>query len=307
MEKLKCAILGATGVAGQQFVDALDQHPWFQIVSLHGNSTVRQTYGQGRKGFTAKQTSPEILEMIIQSEDAVDLAEVQVIFSAVPPSAARAIEAQYAETTPVISTASTYRLEPDVSIFLPIVNGAQWELFKVQQERRGWRGFIAPGPNCTTAGLAVSLAPIYKAFGLRTVVATSMACVSGAGYPGVPAYDIIGNVIPYIPEEEGKVRRETGKILGTFDGTCIQDAPFLVDAKCNRVATLDGHMESVFIQTETPCSRDDVLEAWCTFEGDHAGMNLPNAPTPPILVFDDPYRPQTRVDLPGHGMVTMVG
>ena len=136
---------------------------------------------------------------------------------------------------------------------------------------------------------------------------TSMTAITAPGTPVSASYDIIANVIPYIQDEEGKVRKETLKILGQFDGVGIADANFLVDAKCNRVPTIDGHMESVFIQTETPCTKDEILHTWREFEGSTANMDLPNAPTPPILVYDDPYRPQPRIDLPGHGMNTMVG
>jgi len=307
VEKIKCAIIAATGMAGQEFVDALDQHPWFDIVSLHGDSTVGQPFRAGRKGFTSKENSPEIMDMIIQKNDEVDLDQVEVIFSALPSSVAKQVEAEFAQTTPVISTASAYRYEPDVPIFLPVVNGAQWELLKVQQEKRGWKGFIAPGPNCTTVGLVVALRPIYEKFGLKTVHMTSMQAITGGGYPGVAAFDIVGNVIPYIQDEEGKVRKETLKILGQFNGDGITDANFLVDAKCNRVCTIDGHMESVFIQTETPCSTEEILRAWREFEGDTANLGLPNTPDPAIIVYEDPFRPQPRIDLPGHGMNTMVG
>jgi aspartate-semialdehyde dehydrogenase len=308
--KRKVAIVGATGMAGQQFVEALDGHPWFEIVSMHGESAAGKTYGAGRRGFSAHNTSDEVLNMVVKKSDEVDLGEVEIVFSALPSDVAKKMEGTYAEQVPVISTASAYRYEPDVPIYLPIVNGeSQTALIETQRQKRGWKGFVLPGPNCTTVGLAISLAPIYQKFGLKSIHMVSMQAISGGGYPGVPAYDITANVIPHINAEEGKVKKEVRKILGVLEGGAITEPKFLIDCKCNRVPTINGHMESVFIQTERSTSVEEIVAEMRAYKGDCSDLGLPNAPKHPIHVFDDFFRPQPRIDLqsPESGMVTMVG
>jgi aspartate-semialdehyde dehydrogenase len=297
-------------MAGQQFVEALDGHPWFQIVSLLGEKKeAGMTYRQARRGFSAVKTSPEIMDLKIKLLDDFDINSVDVVFSAIPSEVAEELEAKIAAKKPVISTASAYRYHDDVPIYLPIVNGEHYKMIDLQRKNRGWKGYVMPGPNCTTVGLTVAMYPIWKKFGIKSIHMVSMQAISGAGYPGVPAYDIVANVIPYIPHEEEKVCKEMKKIIGTFKDGKIISPEFKIDAKCNRVQVISGHMESIFFETEKKTTVEEIKAALVNFEGATAGMDLPNAPKHPICVFDDPFRPQPRIDMAdkANGMITFVG
>ncbi len=309
-KKYNASIIGATGMAGQQFMEALVGHPWFDIVSLHGHSSVGKKYGDSIRGLTSFEYPEEILELKVRDTEDVDIKTTDIIFSAIPSKQAREVEGRLAKTTPIISTASAYRYEPDVPIFLPIINGHHYEILDLQKKNRDWEGFVLPGPNCTTVGLATSLYPIFKKFGLNTVHMVSMQAITGAGYPGVPSYDIIANVIPHIEGEEEKVVKEAKKILATIENGQFQTPEFLIDCKCNRVPSIDGHIESIFIQTKQPFSSlEEIKNVLKEFKGDTSGLDLPNAPKVPIKVMQDPYRPQPRIDLADkkNGMTTFVG
>ena len=307
----KTAVIGATGMAGQQFIDALNNHPWFEVVSLHGSSTVGKTYKEARKGFNNSKIAQKILNMKIRDIKDIDVSQIDVFFSAVPSSVAKSLEAELASAKPVISTASAFRYEDDVPIYLPIINANHMQMLDHQKKNRGWKGFVLPGPNCTTVGLAISLYPVFKKFGLKSVHMVSMQAVSGAGYPGVPSFDIIGNVIPHIPQEETKVKKEVRKVLGYWDNESkVMNIPeFKMDAKCNRVPVLNGHTESVFIETVKETTKEEIISTWREFEGDTSKteIKLPNAPESAIIYYDNPYHPQPRVDLEGNGMSTLVG
>ena len=216
----------------------------------------------------------------------------------------------YARAVPVVSTAAAFRYEADVPILLPGVNmTSHLSLIDAQRKKRSWKGFVLPLPNCTTVGLAISLKPVVDAFGVKRVFMTSMQGISGAGRsPGVTALDIVDNLVPYIPKEEDKVAAETAKILGRVaDGTIAPHAA-AVGATCTRVAVLEGHTLAVTVETERPCPPTAVVEAMRAFRGDYAGMDLPSAPAHPIIVHDDPFRPQPRLDRDAeNGMATSVG
>lgn len=309
-KKYASAVIGATGMAGQQFLEALVDHPWFEIVSLHGGSSVGRKYGDSIRGFSSFAYPDEILSMKVTATDAIDPNEIEIVFSAIPSSVAIEVEGRIAKTTPVISTASAYRYFDDVPIFLPIVNGSHYKLLDIQKKNRNWEGFVLPGPNCTTVGLAVSLYPIYKKFGIKSVHMASMQAISGAGYPGVASYDIIANVIPHISGEEQKVIKEAKEILASLENGKLIVPQFPIDCKCNRVPSINGHMESVFVQTEKSFdSIDEIITLFQSFKSEVNELNLPNAPNPPIHVHTDPFRPQPRIDLQEkkHGMTTYVG
>ena len=239
------------------------------------------------------------------SADGVDL-----VFAAVESDAARELEPRFAERVPVISTASAYRYEPDVPVFLPGVNLEEHaRLIDVQRKRRGWKGFITPGPNCTTTGMAITLKPLHDAFGLERVIMTSLQSVSGAGRsPGVLALDVVDNVIPYIAKEEEKVEKETKKILGRLAGETIEPLPVAVSCTCTRVNVLEGHTEAVFASFQKKGTLEEAKAAMEGFGGGLLEMGLPSAPVQLIEVSDDPYRPQPRLDRDaGDGMTTVVG
>jgi aspartate-semialdehyde dehydrogenase len=241
-----------------------------------------------------------VLDLTVQNGDGLDVSGIDVVFSAVESDAARVLEPQYAKTTAVLSTASAFRYEDDVPILVPGVNHAHAAQIAVQRQRRGWRGFIVPLPNCTTMGLVVTLKPLQERFGIQRVVMTSMQGVSGAGLsPGVAALEIVDNVIPFIPGEEEKVARETGKILG---------ATFPVSATCTRAAVTEGHTEAVTVSLGAHATPADVAAAFRDFGREFVALGLPSAPQRMITVHDDPFRPQPRLDRDADGgMTTSVG
>jgi aspartate-semialdehyde dehydrogenase len=241
---------------------------------------------------------------------------IDVVFAAVESDAARVLEPRFAARVPVFSTASAFRYEHDVPILIPGVNPEQAALIDVQRKQRGWKGYIVPGPNCTTTGLAISLKPLADAFGLEKVVMTSLQATSGAGRtPGVAALDIVDNVIPYIAKEEEKVERETRKVLGRLAphppqsgaGEGILPADFSVSCTCTRVPVLDGHTECVYVALKSRATLDEAKRALTGF-APLGERRYPSAPERLIEVLDDPYRPQPRLDRDaGGGMTTVVG
>lgn len=313
--KKKVAVLGATGIAGQQFVAALENHPWFEIARLAASErSAGRSYGEalrdrktGARRWWCEQEPPaDVLSMPVENGDRFAADGVDLVFSAVESDVARVLEPRLARTTPVVSTASAFRYDEDVPILVPGVNSEHARLIGAQRQRRGWKGYVTPTPNCTAAGLVIALKPIRDTFGLRCVIVTTMQGVSGAGRsPGVVALDILDNIVPFIPGEEEKVARETRKILGTIGEGGIRPADFVVSATCTRAAVLDGHTESVFVSTERPATPDDVAAALRAFDG---GGGLPSAPRRWIVVHDDPFRPQPRIDRDAEGgMATSVG
>jgi aspartate-semialdehyde dehydrogenase len=305
-------VLGATGIAGQQVLAALEHHPWFTVTAVAASEAsagksladaLRDPSGSSR-WFADGQPDHSLLSLRCLTDAQLLDEPLDVVFSAVSKEVARQWEPRFAERIPVISTASAFRYEADVPILIPGVNDAHAEVLHDQRRTRGWQGFIAPIPNCTTTGLVVSLKPLHDAFGLRAVAMTSLQAVSGAGRQGgVLALDVIDNVIPYIPEEEEKVERETKKILGHWQ----EPVPFTVSCTCMRVNVQDGHTESVFAGTERPV---DVASASAAMEkfGADGLRGLPSAPNRLLRVDPDPFRPQPRRDRDaGDGMTVTVG
>lgn len=313
MKKLRCALLGATGLAGQQFVSALKQHPWFELAAVAASArNAGKPYREALKApngmlgwFLAEPIPLEVAEMTVISGDTLRGAEYDLVFSAVEADVAQVLEPVLAKDVPVVSAASAFRYDSDVPLLIPPVNPEHLALLEVQRQHRGWKGFITPIPNCTTTGLAVALAPLEAAFGVTAVVMTSMQAVSGAGRsPGVIALDVIDNVIPHIPKEEGKVEVETQKILGT----ARTPHRLKVSATCARVAVLEGHTESACVALAQKASPFEVAAAMREWKGHDWAQGLPSAPPRWIEVFDDPFRPQPRLDRDTHdGMATSVG
>lgn len=313
--KKKVAVIGATGIAGQQFLAALPNHPDFEVTVLAASPrSAGKSYldalrePSGAVGWWCDEELPtEYAKMPVLNSAEFDARTVDIVFTAVESDAAKELEPRYAETTPVVSTASAFRYFDDVPILIPGVNNDHAKLLKKQQQERGWKGFVTPIPNCTTTGLAMTLKPIYDRFGIEGVVMTSMQAMSGAGRRGgVLGLDAVENVVPYIAGEEEKVQKETQKILGGLHDGAIQSADFPVSATCTRVGVLDGHTEAVFVATKEKCSVEEVTQAMREFDGGLKG--LPSAPSPVIFVHDDPFRPQPRRDRNmNDGMTTVVG
>ncbi|MGF1511473.1 MAG: aspartate-semialdehyde dehydrogenase [Myxococcota bacterium] len=314
---IRCALVGATGIAGQQFLAALARHPYLELAQLAASSrsagkTLKQALTQesGLVSWYAEEIGLEAFgdRRVVDAAE-LDLTGIGVVFSAVESDAARVLEGRYAATTPVVSTASAYRYERDVPIIIPAVNGDHAELVHRQRVERGWSGFIVPIPNCTTTGLAIALAPLHRAFQLERAVVTSMQAVSGAGRsPGVLALDVTDNIVPFIKNEEEKVQRETRKLLGVLEKDGIMEPDVPISATCTRVPVLEGHTESVVAAFRQPFEREDAVRAMETFGRNINPQTHPSAPEQWITVFEDPARPQVRLDRDKDGgMTTSVG
>jgi aspartate-semialdehyde dehydrogenase len=317
MSKVKVAVVGATGLAGQQFLVALAGHPRFQVVRLAASErSAGKTYAEairdsaGATRWYCNEPLPEELARLpVVDAASLDLDGIDCVFTAVEADPARVLEPRYAEKVPVISTASAFRYDDDVPIFIPAVNPAHAGLIDVQRKRRGWKGFITPIPNCTATGLVMSLAPLQAAFGLRRVIMTSLQACSGAGRsPGVMGLDIIDNVIPFIPKEEEKVEKETRKILGRLTGDTIAPLDVAVSCTCTRVPVLEGHTEAVFVSLARGATPKEAAAAMTEFGASFVARGYPTAPRRLVVVREDPYRPQPRLDRDEEsGMATVVG
>jgi aspartate-semialdehyde dehydrogenase len=227
------------------------------------------------------------------------------VFSALDATAAQDIEPAFAAAGHlVVSNARCYRMDADVPLLIPEVNADHLAVLDRQRRTRGWRGAIVTNPNCSTVVLAMVLAPLRR-FGLESVLVTTMQAVSGAGYPGVPSMDILGNVVPFIANEEEKMESETCKILGAIGDSGITPHGVTVSAHTNRVPVIDGHTETISIALKARPSIDEVSAALASFKGQPQVLNLPTAPPNPIVVSAAPDRPQPRRDVDRDGGMTV--
>jgi len=309
--KRKAAILGATGAVGQRFLQLLQGHPWFEIEVLAASErSAGKKYREACNWILESEMPSNIGEMTVVDTDVKSVEKagnVDIMFSSLPANVAGTVEEGFAKKYPVFSKASAHRLKDDVPLIIPEVNPDHLALIPIQKKRRGWNGFISTDPNCSTIQLAITLKPLMT-FGMKRVAVSTMQALSGAGYPGVASLDIIDNVIPYIQNEEEKMELETLKILGNFDGAKVHPANIQISASCNRVDVKDGHLECVFVELETNPSIEKVEEAFESFRGEPQELKLPSAPENPIIVRDEPNRPQPRFDRDaGGGMSVVVG
>jgi len=315
---LKVAVVGATGAVGQEFVVALNKHKWFELKQMAASErsagkkyidAIRDPNSGILRWHNREEVPEYVRDMVVSKVDDIRPENFDFIFTALESDDAKLVEPKFAKTTPVISTAAAFRYESDVPILIPGINDDHAELLGAQSKNRGWKGFIAPLPNCTTTGMAITLKPIQDRFGIEKVFMTSMQALSGAGRsPGVVALDIMDNVIPYIPKEEEKVQVETKKILGSMNNGSIAPAPLKVSCTCTRVPVLDGHTESVFVETSQPAEPEEVKKEMLKFSENVSIKSLPTAPKDYIIVHDDPTRPQPRIDREiNDGMTTVVG
>lgn len=306
--KVRVAVLGATGTVGQRFIQLLDGHPWFEVTALTGSErSAGQPYAEVTRWMLDTPIPERLRAMPVLSEDAA--LDTPLVFSALPSKTARPIEERLAAAGHVVCTnASDLRMDPDVPLLIPEVNPDHLELIDVQRRRREWTGAIIANPNCTATGPTMTLRPLLDAFGVTKVLLVSMQALSGAGYPGVPSYDLMENIIPYIGGEEPKVETEPQKMLGTLRNGAIEAAPLTISAHCNRVPVLEGHLECLSIAFARRPALDEVIGALRDFRALPQELNLPSAPSQPIIVRDEPDRPQPRRDRDaGRGMSTVVG
>jgi aspartate-semialdehyde dehydrogenase len=281
------------------------------VVPHHGARRLGALRGKtgARRWHCAEEPTAAVLELPVVDARELRTANLDIVFTAVESDAARELEPRLAKDLPVFSTASAFRYEADVPIAVPGVNLQHLDIVATQRRARGWRGFVVPLPNCTTMGLVITLQPLADAFGLRRVIMTSMQGLSGAGRsPGVVAMDVIDNVIPYIVGEEEKVAKETGKILGRVVEGRFAPHPVVVSATCTRANVLEGHTEAVHVELDRPADAAAVREAFASFGREFCARGLPSAPRRMIIVHDDPFRPQPRLDRDAEGgMATAVG
>lgn len=307
-EKIPVGVLGATGAVGQKFIKLLEGHPWFEVAEVAASErTAGKLYGDA---VAWKQMTP-IPESVRSMEVLPCTPELKsrVVFSGLDASVAGEVEEDLAKAGfVVLSNSKNHRLDADVPLVIPELNHDHFGLIPLQRRHRDSRGFIVTNANCSTMFLAMALGPLHRAFIVETVFVVTMQAISGAGYPGVPSLDILGNVIPYIGGEEEKMEIETRKILGRFNGKGIDLADFAVSAQCNRVAVEDGHTESVSVKLARKTTPQEIAEVLASFSGPPQLLRLPSAPDRPIVVTAAQDRPQPRFDVNhSNGMAAIVG
>ncbi len=305
--KHNIGILGATGMVGQRFIQLLENHPWFQVTWLAASDrSSGKRYGEAVRWKLDTPLPAHIAAMPVSA--ATPEGAPSIIFAALDSDIAREMEPKFAAAgCAVISNSSAFRMQADVPLVIPEVNANHLALIEEQSWRKASGGYIVTNPNCSAIGLVLALKPLEERFGIRAVFVSTMQAVSGAGYPGVPSLDIMGNVVPFIRNEEEKLEEETGKLLGKLHGNGITHLDAKVSAHCNRVAVEDGHTESVSIQLRSKATREEVLAAWREFQP-LRGQKLPTAPEQPVEFDAAEDRPQPRLDrMRGRGMAAVVG
>jgi aspartate-semialdehyde dehydrogenase len=316
MERRNVGILGATGMVGQRFIQLLADHPWFNITWLAASDrSAGKSYAEACAWKLDTPLPGHIAQMVLQpNTPEMSSTELpRIIFAALDAEIARELEPRFAAFgCAVISNSSAFRMAADVPLVIPEVNADHLDVLESQPTRRGTGGYIVTNPNCSAIGLVLPLKPLEERFGIEKLFVTTMQAISGAGYPGVASLDILGNVVPYIKNEEEKLEEEVAKLLGTSTTNGFQPSAITVSAQCNRVAVIDGHTECVSIKLRTPATREQILEAWAEFQPLHGrglnGLHLPSAPLFPVEYAPEPTRPQPRLDLlRGNGMTTTVG
>ncbi len=305
MTRLRAGILGATGAVGQTFVRLLTGHPLFEITALAASErSAGKPYSEAANWISDAELDPAIGAMTVRLVG--DNLPCDVLFSGLDAAVAGDVEAEAARRGyVVVSNARNHRMEATVPLLVPEVNPEHVALLDRQSHGAGR---IVTNPNCSTVGLVMALRPLHDAFGVEAVHVVTMQALSGAGYPGVPSLDILGNVVPFIGGEEEKMAIETRKILGTLGAAGIDDADIVVSAQCCRVPVIDGHTEAASVRFKAPASPEDVAACLREWRSPLAGLNLPTSPERVLVVFDDPRVPQPRRHASlGGGMTVSVG
>ena len=308
MNKIPVAILGATGIVGQRFVQLLQNHPWFEITALAASDrSVGRTYREACNWVLVGDPPVDLLDKIV--EPLSTNLPARLVFSALPSPIAREAEPQLAQAGyAVCSNASAFRQDPDVPVIIPEVNGDHIKMIDWQARRRGWKGLIVTSPNCTTTGTVMPLKPLDEAFNITRFFATSIQAVSGAGYPGLAFIDMTDNMIPFIKGEEEKIETESLLLLGRVNDHERIPAKIKVSAQANRGAVQHGHTVCLSIEFENKPSVEEAIELLTNYRGPEIAWDLPSAPPRPIIVRSEPDRPQPRRDRDAqNGMAASVG
>jgi aspartate-semialdehyde dehydrogenase len=308
--RIRTGILGATGTVGQRLTALLEHHPQFTVTSLAASDRSEgKRYADACAWRLPGEMPAGVRSLVVQAPRPP--LDCDIVLSSLPADVAGPIERDFALAGyPVISNSSSHRMDDAVPLLIPEVNPEHLALLDCVDSppRTKPRGFIVTNPNCSTIMIALALAPLAARFGVEAVIVTTMQALSGAGYPGVASLDITDNVLPYIPGEEEKIPRETRKILGQVNGSRIEPAPFPVSAQCHRVNVMDGHLAAVRVKLGRPAKLAELEEAFSTFRGVPQELRLRSAPEHPIVVRDEPDRPQPRLDRDaGDGMSVTVG
>jgi aspartate-semialdehyde dehydrogenase len=306
--KIPIGILGATGVVGQRFIQMLEHHPWFEVAWLAASDRSEgKVYAEAAR-WRLKTPIPAAIAAMMVSPATPEGAP-KIIFAALDSAIAAEMEPRFAAAgCAVVSNSSALRMQSDVPLVIPEVNPDHIKLIDIQSWRKDSGGYVVTNPNCSAIGLVLALAPLHQQFGLDTVMAVTMQAISGAGYPGVASLDILGNVIPFIKNEEEKMEEETRKLLGQRNGSKINSADFAMSAQCNRVAVEDGHTESISIRLKKKATREEIIAAWNDYRSEPQELKLPSAPERPVVYLEANDRPQPRFDIDmGAGMTTAVG
>jgi aspartate-semialdehyde dehydrogenase len=306
--KIPVGVLGATGAVGQKFVKLLDNHPWFEVTEVAASDrSAGKAYRHAARWRQYTPIPKRVAGLSVRPcEPSLDC---RVVFSGLDSSVAGEVEENFARAGYVVlSNSKNHRMDEDVPLLVPEINPDHLRLIAAQRARRGWSGAIVTNPNCTTIGLVMALAPLHAAFSATRVVVTTMQALSGAGYPGEPAVDLLGNVIPFIGGEEEKVETEPLKIMGSVAGDHIRFADCRISSHTNRVFVEDGHLECVSVEFAEKPSPEQVARHLAEFRSLPQELRLPSAPERPVIVADEADRPQPRMDRDaGNGMSAVVG
>lgn len=309
-DPIPVGLLGATGMVGQQFIRQLTGHPWFRLAWMGASErSAGRSYGEVTHWVQDRRMPAEVARLPVHPATSGGDCPA-LVFSAMHASVAGPIEEAFARAGHVVlSNARNHRMGADVPLIIPEVNPGHLALITRQRRERGWPGAIVTNPNCSTITLALALAPL-RAFGVRRVVVSTLQAVSGAGYPGLAAVDVLGNAIPFIGGEEEKLATETLKVLGELraDDDGIEPHGATVSAHCNRVATIDGHLLCASVELAARPTPGEVRAALAGFRGRPQELGLPTAPEHPVRVVEGEDRPQPRRDaMAGRGMTVSVG
>jgi len=292
---VSAGILGATGAVGQRLIQLLDPHPDFEITTLTASeASAGRSYADASKWRIDTPIPDDVAGMTVRETDPSAVPDdVDIIFSSLPSSVGEAVEPAFCEAGYVVSSnSSNARGDPDVPLTIPEVNADHLALIEVQRDERGWDGALVKNPNCSTITMVPPLAALDDAFGLERITVSTLQAVSGAGYSGVTSMEIIDNAIPHIGGEEAKMESESRKLLGAFDGGSVTWHDARVDASCNRIPTLDGHLENVWTDTVEDATVGEATRAM----REYPTLDLPSSPERLIHVHEEPDRPQPRLD-----------
>ena len=307
--RVPVAVLGATGAVGQAFVRLLATHPWFELVEVAASErSAGRPYEEAARWIGDDAMPSGVAKLTVLPCDPKSVRSA-IVFSALDSSVAGEVEAAFAKAgRAVLSNAKNYRMEPDVPLVIAEVNPDHLDLLEIQRKNRKWKGAIVTNGNCAAIAAVMPLAPLHESFGVTKVFVATMQAVSGAGYPGVPSLDILGNVIPYIKDEEPKLEAEVRKFLGRRVADRINDAPIVVSAHTNRVPVEHGHTVVMSVELERKADIAEVAKVLSSWRGASEACGLPSSPERPLIVADQPDRPQPRRDVnAGNGMSVTVG